>query len=119
MPATAKANDLPWHHEGVADASGRRLMWMEWTRDWPPTTAVAMSDDGTAWTAVDAFPGDAADITDAIAPAADGPWLLAGQLVAGEEGQGVPAVWASTDGSAWRVVSLPVGGLGPAGWSGW
>ena len=111
VPATAKANDLPWHHEGVADASGRRLMWMDWTSEWPPTTAVAMSDDGTAWTAVDGFPGDAADITDAIAPASDGPWLLAGQLVAGEEGQGVPAVWASTDGSAWEVLPLPLGDL--------
>jgi hypothetical protein len=112
VPATAKASDLPWHHEGVADASGRRLLWMDWTGEWPPTTAVAMSDDGTAWAAVDGFPGDAADITDAIAPAPDGPWLLAGQLVAGEEGQGVPAVWVSTDGRAWTVVSLPVGGQG-------
>ena len=112
-PAATTPDDLPWHHEGVADASGRRLLWMVWTSDWPPTTAVAMSDDGTTWTAVDEFPGDAADIADALAPVAGGPWLLAGQLVAGEEGQGVPAVWASPDGSAWEVIPLPVGELGP------
>ena len=111
VTATAKANDLPWHHEGVADASGRRLMWMELTSEWPPTTAVAMSDDGTAWTAVDGFPGGAADITDALAPDPGGPWLLAGQDGLGEEGQGVPIVFASSDRRAWEALPLPLGAL--------
>ena len=110
---TDAASGDPYHHEAVVDASGRRLLWEQW---WgggvPPVTALAMSADGTAWEVVEGFPGSAADITDALAPDAGGSWLLAGQVGMGEEGQGVPIVFASSDRQAWEAVPLPLGSLG-------
>jgi hypothetical protein len=102
-----EASGDPFHHEGVADATGRRLLW----ETWYPGSAFATSDDGTAWTAIDGLPSDA-EISDALPASASGPWLMAGQAGITEADQGRATIWASADGRTWEAIPLPVGDLG-------
>lgn len=123
VPAPASTittpDDLPWNHAGVADPAGRRLLWEQWsdyTRPLPsgggrPVATLAMSDQGGQWAVVDGFAGDAVEIRDGLAPATDGPWLLAGQAESIEYATSIATVWASSDRRTWEAVPLPLGDM--------
>ncbi len=114
---TNDSDPFPWTHEGVADASGNRLLWQGWsdfTREpfasgaGRPTFTLATSPDGRTWTAIDGFDGKDVEVTAGLAPTADSSrWILAGASGIVDEGTSIPTIWTSTDTSEWTATMLP------------
>lgn len=114
--ATGDSDPFPWVHEAVADTTGLRLLWQQWsdyTDPFPsgagrPVATVATSRDGRTWMAVESFPGKDAEIHAGLAPSvADGsPWLLAGGSGFVDDSTSTPTVWMSPDTISWTRTTL-------------
>jgi hypothetical protein len=94
---------------GVANPSGPYLLAAS---GWDPDTALATTADGAAWSILDGFPGQGAEVIAGTAPDGDhDPWVLAGRsgwdIDAGRAG--APTIWSSPDGAGWESQQLPVG----------
>jgi hypothetical protein len=115
--AGADARTFPLVHEGVADATGRRVLWQGGSDDvngqsWPVTT-LASSPDGLTWATLDGFLGKDAEVDAGMAPAAGRAprWVLVGGIISRDlsidQLTGTPTVWTSEDVTHWTSISLP------------
>lgn len=105
---------------GIADPSGRRLLWVVSTELDPvstgassadprgaPVTAVSTSPDGRAWTAAPRFDGRNAEVAGGLS--VDGGWLLGGSTGPASDWPGtrVPTLWRWGEGAdPWELTEL-------------
>ncbi len=114
--ATANADAFPWVHAGVADATGRRILWQGWsdfTEPFPsgagrPVMTLATSLDGRSWSIIDGFPGRDAEVGTGVAPMSGRStrWVLAGASNFVDDFTSTPTVWSSDDFVHWTATPL-------------
>ena len=113
-----KVDPTPWVHAGVADQTGRRLLWQGWmdfsvtlpSGAGSPVVTLASSPDGRAWTGLPGFPGKNAEVLAGVARPTHGVtrWVIAGASGFSSDQAAKPTVWFSDDRATWTAVALPV-----------
>jgi len=108
LPEGAASGDDIYAHGGVAAPNGRRVLWQVRDKAAPTHSWLSTTSDGSSWTTVPTFDGRGAFVRLALGPAdgRDGPWLLAGDQVAGNSQAG--ATWFTDDLATWFTSPLTV-----------
>jgi hypothetical protein len=117
VPALTGLPQFPWTHTAVADETGRRVLWQQWS-DYTtpfasgsgrPLATLATSTDGLAWNAIESFPGTGSQVLVGLPGAAgtSSPWILGGGSGITDDWTSLPTVWTSDDLTDWTRKVLP------------
>jgi hypothetical protein len=117
VPALTGLPQFPWTHTAVADETGRRVLWQQWSDyttsfasgEGRPLATLATSTDGLAWNAIESFPGTGSQVLVGIPDAAGprSPWILGGGSGIIDDWTSLPTVWTSGNLTDWTLKVLP------------
>jgi hypothetical protein len=124
VPDTPRAGD-DWQHGGVADASGRRVVWQAWVvpdfsdADAPTytrLTTLSVSADGQTWSSLDSFPGAGVNVGSGVAPSGSARrWVFTGESDVASGSPTHKFIWSSEDLLNWTTTTFDASSCGSAG----